>query len=192
MTVGLDDVEIGVAILYVKGLITIANDIAKVTNLVPLRGQHLLSRSAMRSPGNHSCVHSISVIPCVGVEASRTKYPYISVLVLVQKLDRWVEDTHRMGTPSSKTAGSTSTHMSKDSRTSGDRKPYGASPRRRQKQGLVAQSDSGANHASRDPIPPEKMIPLGFHVNSLTLVVHGSSSAKTPRARRRRKIRWLV
>ena len=44
----------------------------------------------------------------------------------------------------------------------------------------------------RDFIPPEKTIPLGFHVRSAILVVHGRSSAKTPRLRRRRRIKWLV
>lgn len=82
--------------------------------------------------------------------------------------------------------------MSTGNRTFGRRKTYGVSPRRRRKQDLVTQSETCTNLAFEDFIPPENTIPLGFHVRSAILVVHGSSSAKTPRERRRRRIRWLV
>lgn len=97
-----------------------------------------------------------------------------------------------MGTSSSNTAGSTSTNMSKEKSTFGRRESNGARRHRRQKKGLVNELSIVTKHALRGAIPPENTIPLGFHVRSLTLVVHGSSSAKTPKARSRRRIRWLV
>jgi hypothetical protein len=126
------------------------------------------------------------------LESSHTKCHCKQVLIYVRRIEIRVESTHRIGTSSSKTAGSTSTHMSTCNKTFKRREPYGASPRHRQKKGLVSQSDLSEMHTSKEFTPPEKIIPLGFHDSSVTLVVHGSSSAKTPRARSRRKIRWLV
>lgn len=55
MTINLGDVDVGVAILYGKKSAKIPDVVdPKVANLVPLREQRSLNRSAMRSPGNHS------------------------------------------------------------------------------------------------------------------------------------------
>lgn len=68
---------------------------------------------------------------------------------------------------------------------------YGVRPRHRRRMGLGDGSDVKAKLSTlgRTFAPPEKMIPFGFHDSSATFVVHGSSSAKTPRARSRRRIR---
>lgn len=56
------------------------------------------------------------------------------------------QDTHKIGTLRSKTAGSTSVHVNVSiGNTFGGQKPYGVSPHRRQKQDLVAQLDVGIN-----------------------------------------------
>jgi hypothetical protein len=55
--------------------------------------------------------------------------------------------THRIGTFRSKTAGSTSTHVSTGKKAPRKRRPYGVSPRRRQTKDLVAKSDLGMHHA---------------------------------------------
>ena len=113
-------------------------------------------------------------------------HPCMLAFIVLEDRQR---STHKIGTFRSKTAGSTSRHMSTSDRIFRKRKPYGASPRRRQKKDLVAKSDLGMRHALTDSIPPENTIPLGFHDRSAILVVQGSSSAKTPRDRRRRRIR---
>lgn len=54
MTVNFGDGDVRVAILYGEGSEAILDGVSNVTNLVPLREQHYLSRFAKRSPGNHS------------------------------------------------------------------------------------------------------------------------------------------
>lgn len=90
MTIDLGNLDVGVAVLYGERVRKIQNSVPKVANLVPLHGQHSMSQSAMRSPGNHSWVNSISVIISVPMfNQAIPNSPIPLILVKVQKLDGW-------------------------------------------------------------------------------------------------------
>lgn len=62
MAIDLGDGDVGMAVLYKERVNVTSNDVYRVANLVLLRVQHLLSRSAKQSPGNHSWMNKISAL----------------------------------------------------------------------------------------------------------------------------------
>lgn len=87
--------------------------------------------------------------PLINDKESHTKYHYKFHVSPDLKIRGWAEyKTHRMGTPRSKTAGSTSIHISKRIAISDEQEPYEEHHHRRQKRDLIFRSDLRANHTS--------------------------------------------